>query len=293
MLQKMFPKNGASVPEIRFAGFTGDWERRKLGEVCERVTRKNKNKESDLPLTIASQYGLVAQGDFFNKIVAAKDMSNYYLLKKGEFAYNKKGGIASPTYGAKIDIHNAYLHDNDYGVFAQCPASYNNYKISDTIKIYNCTIKHNKQAGVLAEGYNVYAYSCLFEGNKQEHSLVNDGTFTAENCTRRDQRLSVIATNETLNRLKFDMTELKALGITTLKNLFSDGQACTVFTKIGLVELTIKQRGDEQIIFNEPIAGIAVGDILVTSMPDSIEATKVVAKEIYAHQFTICRSPIF
>ena len=35
MLQKMFPKNGASVPEIRFAGFTGDWERRKLGEVAE------------------------------------------------------------------------------------------------------------------------------------------------------------------------------------------------------------------------------------------------------------------
>lgn len=33
MLQKMFPKNGASVPEIRFAGFTGDWERRKFSEL--------------------------------------------------------------------------------------------------------------------------------------------------------------------------------------------------------------------------------------------------------------------
>ena len=65
------------------------WEQRKLGEVCERVTRKNKNGESDLPLTIASQYGLIDQRDFFNKVVAAKDMSNYYLLKKGEFAYNK------------------------------------------------------------------------------------------------------------------------------------------------------------------------------------------------------------
>ena len=53
------------------------------------MTRKNKNGESDLPLTIASQYGLIDQRDFFNKVVAAKDMSNYYLLKKGEFAYNK------------------------------------------------------------------------------------------------------------------------------------------------------------------------------------------------------------
>ena len=65
------------------------WEQRKLGHLCERVTRKNKNNESDLPLTIASQYGLIDQRDFFNKVVAAKDMSNYYLLKKGEFAYNK------------------------------------------------------------------------------------------------------------------------------------------------------------------------------------------------------------
>lgn len=42
-----------------------------------------------MPLTIASQFGLIDQRDFFNKVVAAKDMSNYYLLKKGEFAYNK------------------------------------------------------------------------------------------------------------------------------------------------------------------------------------------------------------
>ena len=89
MLQKMFPKKGEKNPEIRFNGFTNDWEQRKLGEACVRVTRKNKNNESDLPLTIASQYGLIDQRDFFNKVIAAKDMSNYYLLKKGEFAYNK------------------------------------------------------------------------------------------------------------------------------------------------------------------------------------------------------------
>lgn len=76
-------------PKIRFSGYTEAWEQRKLGHLCERVTRKNKNNESDLPLTIASQYGLIDQRDFFNKVVAAKDMSNYYLLKKGEFAYNK------------------------------------------------------------------------------------------------------------------------------------------------------------------------------------------------------------
>ena len=44
----------ANTPNIRFQGFTDDWEQRKLGKVCERITRKNINNESDLPLTIAS-----------------------------------------------------------------------------------------------------------------------------------------------------------------------------------------------------------------------------------------------
>lgn len=88
-LSKMFPQKDDTVPEMRLPGFTEAWEQRKLSEICERITRKNRNNESDLPLTIASQFGLIDQRDFFNKIVAAKDMSNYYLLKKGEFAYNK------------------------------------------------------------------------------------------------------------------------------------------------------------------------------------------------------------
>lgn len=37
MLEKMFPKNGAKVPEIRFSGFTDDWEQRKLGEICSEL----------------------------------------------------------------------------------------------------------------------------------------------------------------------------------------------------------------------------------------------------------------
>ena len=76
-------------PKLRYPEFTGDWEQRKLGDICERVVRKNKNNESDLPLTISSQDGLIDQREFFNRVVAAKDMSNYYLLRKGEFAYNK------------------------------------------------------------------------------------------------------------------------------------------------------------------------------------------------------------
>ena len=78
-----------NVPNLRFPEFDGEWEKVTLSKVVTRITRKNKNNESRLPLTISAQYGLVDQISFFNKVVASADMSNYYLLKEGEFAYNK------------------------------------------------------------------------------------------------------------------------------------------------------------------------------------------------------------
>ena len=86
----------ALVPQIRFTGFTDPWEQRKLGEVARRVTRKNENGDSDLPLTISAQYGLVDQRTFFNSQVASKDMSGYFLLHRGEFAYNKSTSTDNP-----------------------------------------------------------------------------------------------------------------------------------------------------------------------------------------------------
>ena len=101
LLDKMFPKTGESAPEIRFKGFTDPWEQRKLGELTHRITRKNENSESDLPLTISAQYGLVDQRAYFNSQVASHDMSGYYLLQKGEFAYNKSTSGDSPWGAVK------------------------------------------------------------------------------------------------------------------------------------------------------------------------------------------------
>lgn len=70
------------VPKLRFPEFTDDWEQRKLDEVVERITRKNENLESTLPLTISAQYGLIDQNEFFDKRIASKDVSGYYLIRK-------------------------------------------------------------------------------------------------------------------------------------------------------------------------------------------------------------------
>ena len=64
------------------------WKQYKLSDFATRVTRKNGN-QTDIPLTISAQYGLIDQRDFFSKTVASTDMSGYYLLQKGEYAYNR------------------------------------------------------------------------------------------------------------------------------------------------------------------------------------------------------------
>ena len=88
-LQSMFPQEGETSPRVRFKGFEGEWEIVKLNSFAKRLTRKNLHLESTLALTIASAHGLVSQIDYFNNLVVGSNIRNYYLLKKGEFAYNK------------------------------------------------------------------------------------------------------------------------------------------------------------------------------------------------------------
>ena len=96
LMQQLFPQEGETTPKLRFPGFEGEWEEKKLGDVFKRITRKNKENNKNV-LTISAQYGLVSQIDFFNKSVAAADVTGYYLLEKGDFAYNKSSSSGNPV----------------------------------------------------------------------------------------------------------------------------------------------------------------------------------------------------
>ena len=89
------------TPKLRFKEFSDDWHKYHLKNIADRITRKNKNNESKLPLTISSLDGLVDQITYFNKKVASKDMSGYYLLLNGEFAYNKSYSAGFPFGSVK------------------------------------------------------------------------------------------------------------------------------------------------------------------------------------------------
>lgn len=83
----------SNIPKLRFLEFNGEWEEKKLSDFMTRLTRKNSNNESSRALTISSVDGLIDQGEFFKKQIASKDTSGYYLLKKGDFAYNKSYSV--------------------------------------------------------------------------------------------------------------------------------------------------------------------------------------------------------
>ena len=98
MLEKMFPKNGSSVPEIRFKGFTDDWEQRKLGDVVKEITRNDPESEAPI-MMITANNGFIEQSERYAFNNAGESLKKYILLKKGELAYNHGASKLRP-YGS-------------------------------------------------------------------------------------------------------------------------------------------------------------------------------------------------
>lgn len=89
LLEQLFCFPNERAPKLRLKGMTGEWQKVKLSDIVERVTERNKANTCNRVLTIAAQYGLIDQQEFFNKQIASSDLTTYYLLHKGDFAYNK------------------------------------------------------------------------------------------------------------------------------------------------------------------------------------------------------------
>lgn len=87
MLQKMFPQNGQSVPQIRFSGFTEDWEQRKLGENIVEYTEKT-TENNQYPVLTSSRKGIFFQTDYYDgNQIASADNTGYNIVPYGYFTY--------------------------------------------------------------------------------------------------------------------------------------------------------------------------------------------------------------
>ncbi|WP_303293436.1 restriction endonuclease subunit S [Marinobacter sp. ST-43] len=84
----------------RLLGFEGEWEQVPLGSIFERVTTRNEGQSTNV-VTISGQQGLIRQQEFFKKSVASETLDNYFLLKKGQFAYNKSYSNGYPMGAIK------------------------------------------------------------------------------------------------------------------------------------------------------------------------------------------------
>ena len=126
-----------------------EWRSYKLSDFASRITRKN-GVQSDIPLTISAQYGLIDQRDFFSKTVASADMSNYYLLHKGEYAYNRSTSSDYPFGSVKrLELYPMGAVSTLY----LCFTVNNDIILSDLIKWYFDSSKwHRTVQEICAEG---------------------------------------------------------------------------------------------------------------------------------------------
>ena len=124
IIEKVFCSPNQEHPMCRIEGFEQALSTYKMSDFSSRIATKNKDSKCSLVLTIAAQYGLVNQESFFNKSVASENLTGYYLLHKGEFAYNR-------SYSAGYDWGVVKRLDNyDEGVLSTL---YICFKINETI----------------------------------------------------------------------------------------------------------------------------------------------------------------
>ena len=114
MLQKMFPQNGEKVPEIRFSGFTDDWEQRKLGDLTEELS-EYATMASGLPLLTSSRSGLMYQSDFRDRKTTTSDETLFSIVPKGSCTYRHMSD--DDIFHLNINVLEKGLVSREYPVF--------------------------------------------------------------------------------------------------------------------------------------------------------------------------------
>lgn len=98
MLEKMFPKEGADVPEVRFKEFTEPWKEKKLNDIANKVIEKNASKEYVETFTNSAEFGIISQRDYFDKDISnSENIGGYYIVRPGDFVYNPRISTLAPV----------------------------------------------------------------------------------------------------------------------------------------------------------------------------------------------------
>ena len=116
MLQKMFPKNGEKNPEIRFKGFTDDWEQRKVGEVTKELLDYD-NFSSGLPLLTSSRSGLMYQSEYRGNATTENENTLFSVVPLNACTYRHMSDDS--TFHLNINTLEKGLVSKEYPVFQE------------------------------------------------------------------------------------------------------------------------------------------------------------------------------
>lgn len=95
LMQQLFPANGDTTPQLRFPGFTEEWEEKKLGEVSDRITEKVGNMPLE-PISVSANVGIISQKQRFGKDISGEQYKCYIHIKKGDYCYNRGNSKCFP-----------------------------------------------------------------------------------------------------------------------------------------------------------------------------------------------------
>lgn len=96
--QGIFPQPDESMPKMRFSGFVGEWETRKLKDIARKVTEKNTNLLIRETFTNSAEFGVISQQDFFDHEIANQDsIGGYYIIRNDDFVYNPRISVTAPV----------------------------------------------------------------------------------------------------------------------------------------------------------------------------------------------------
>ncbi len=182
--------------------FEAEWEEVKLSHFFERVMEKN-NGQSKNVVTISAQHGLIRQEEFFKKSVASETLDNYFILRKGQFAYNKSYSNGYPMGAIKR------LNRYDDAVVTSL---YICFELKDEQLASSCFMEQFFESGLLNRGLTKVAA----EGGRA-HGLLNvkPADFMALSMAapkkNEQQKIALVLTNadQEIELLKQQLADLK------------------------------------------------------------------------------------
>ncbi|MFZ3391108.1 restriction endonuclease subunit S [Buttiauxella gaviniae] len=156
--QKKMLMQGLLTGKKRVSSFKTNWKQRKISHLFTRVTTKNIEKNENV-VTISGQQGLIRQSEFFKKQVASEILDGYFLLQRGQFAYNKSYSNGYPMGAIKR------LNKYEKGVVTTL---YICFEITNTEACNSDFFEHYFESGLLNKGLSQIAH----EGGRA-HGLLN------------------------------------------------------------------------------------------------------------------------